>query len=107
MGKYGVDVAGFEKSVVPILDVEQTDVELFVIDEIGKMECFSEKFVTAIRRLFASEKSVLATVAQKGAGLISEVKNYSNTTLFNLTSVSREKVVAEILQTLSFLKGAS
>ncbi|HUU17446.1 MAG TPA: nucleoside-triphosphatase [Sedimentisphaerales bacterium] len=107
VGKYGVDVAGFEKSVVPILDVEQTDVELFVIDEIGKMECFSEKFVTAIRRLFASEKSVLATVAQKGAGLISEVKNYSNTTLFNLTSVSREKVVAEILQTLSFLKGAS
>ena len=89
------------------MDVEQTDVELFIIDEIGKMECFSEKFVAAVRRLFASEKSVLATVAKKGTGLISEVKNYSNTTLFNLTSASREKVVAEILQTLSFLKGTS
>ena len=107
VGKYGVDITGFEESVVPILGVEQTDVELFVIDEIGKMECFSEKFVAAVRRLFASEKSVLATVAKKGTGLISEVKNYSNTTLFNLTSASREKVVAEILQTLSFLKGTS
>ncbi len=105
MGKYGVDVAGFEESVVPILDVEQTDVELFVIDEIGKMECFSEKFVAAVRRLFASEKSVLATVAQKGKGLISEVKNYHNIELFHLTSAGREKAVAEILQILSFLKG--
>jgi len=102
VGKYGVDVAGFEESVVPILGVEQTDVELFVIDEIGKMECFSEKFVAAVRRLFASEKSVLATVAQKGAGLISEVKNYPNTELFNLTSAGREKAVSEILEILSF-----
>ena len=107
VGKYGVDVAGFEESVVPILGVEQTDVELFVIDEIGKMECFSEKFVAAVRRLFASEKSVLATVAQKGAGLISEVKNYPNTELFNLTNSNREKVVDEILQKLSFLKRTS
>jgi nucleoside-triphosphatase len=107
VGKYGVDVAGFEESVVPILGVEQTDVELFVIDEIGKMECFSEKFVNAVRRLFASEKPVLATVAQKGTGLISEVKNYPNTELFNLTSAGREKAVAEILQILSFLKGTS
>ena len=105
VGKYGVDVAGFEESVVPILGVEQTDVELFVIDEIGKMECFSEKFVAAVRRLFDSEKPVLATVAQKGTGLISEVKNYPNTELFNLTSANREKAVSEILEILSILKG--
>ena len=107
VGKYGVDVAGFEESVVPILGVEQTDVELFVIDEIGKMECLSEKFVAAVRRLFASEKPVLATVARKGAGLISEVKNYPNTEIFNLTSAGRDKTISEILQILSFLKRAS
>ncbi|GAG23971.1 unnamed protein product, partial [marine sediment metagenome] len=59
VGKYGVDVAGFEKSVVPILDAEHADAELFVIDEIGKMECLSDKFVAAVRRLFSSERSVL------------------------------------------------
>ena len=59
VGKYGVDVAGFEESVVPILGVEQTDVELFVIDEIGKMECFSKKFVAAVRRLFATVSLIL------------------------------------------------
>jgi nucleoside-triphosphatase len=104
VGKYGVDIAGFEKSIVPILDVGQKDAELFVIDEIGKMECFSEKFVAAVRRLFASDKSVLATVAKKGTGLISEVKNYPGVRLFNLTHENREKTIAEILQILSFLK---
>ena len=74
VGKYGVDVAGFEKSVVPILDAEKTDVDLFVLDEIGKMECLSEKFVGAVRRLFASDKSVLATVAQKGVDRCKNVR---------------------------------
>ncbi len=107
VGKYGVNVAGFEELVVPVLDAGRTDVELFVIDEIGKMECMSEKFVAAVRRLFASDKSVLATVAQKGAGLISEVKNYPDTQLFHLSHSSRDKTIAEILQSLSFLKKTS
>jgi nucleoside-triphosphatase len=106
VGKYRVDVASFEKSVVPVLDFDRTDSELFVIDEIGKMECMSEKFVAAVRRLFTSDKSVLATVAQKGTGLISEVKNHPDTKLFNLTAQNREKVVDEISQILSFLKKA-
>ena len=107
VGKYGVDVTGFEESVVPILGVEQTDVELFVIDEIGKMECFSEKFVAAVRRLFASEKTVLATVAQKGTGLISEVKKHPNIKLFNLIRSDRDITVAEISKILSFLREPS
>jgi nucleoside-triphosphatase len=104
VGKYGVDVAGFEKDVVPVLDAEQTGVELFVIDEIGKMECFSEKFVDAMRRLFTSDKSILATVARKGTGLISEIKNCPGTQLFKLTHQNRDKTNEEILQILSFLK---
>jgi nucleoside-triphosphatase len=104
VGKYGVDVMDFEKSVVPALYVERTGTELFVIDEIGKMECFSEKFAVAIRRLFASDKSVLATVARKGDGLIAEVKNYPHAQLFNLTRENREKTIEEILKILSFLK---
>jgi len=104
VSKYGVDVEGFDRNVIPVLDIEQADARLFVIDEIGKMECFSKKFVAAVRELFASDKSVLATVAKKGPGLISEIRNYPNVRLFNLTTANREKVVTEIQQILSFLK---
>jgi nucleoside-triphosphatase len=101
VGKYGVNVAGFEKSVVPILDIKDSDAELFIIDEIGNMECLSEKFVVLVRQLFASDKSVLATVAQKGAGFVSEVKNYPNVELFNLSRKYNNVIIAEILQSLS------
>ena len=107
VGKYGVDIAGFEESVVPVLDIERSDAELFVLDEIGKMECFSELFVGAVRRLFASDRSVLATVARKGGGLISEVKNYPGTKLFNLTVQGRNEIITEVLEILSFLKKSS
>jgi nucleoside-triphosphatase len=104
VGKYGVDIAGFEKNIVPVLDAERTGAKLFVIDEIGKMECLSEKFIAATRRLFASDKSIMATVARKGDGLISEVKNCPGTQLFKLTHQNRDKTIEEILQILSFLK---
>jgi len=107
VGKYGVDVAGFQKAAVPALDFERTDADLFVLDEIGKMECLSDKFITVVRRLFASDRPVLATVAQKGPGLISEVKNYPQTALFKLTPQTRDKTITEVSQILSFLKKTS
>ena len=107
VGKYGVDVAGFEKDVVPVLDAGRADARLFVIDEIGKMECLSQKFVAAVRGLFASDKSVLATVAQKGGGFIAEAKHLPGTRLFHLTRENREKTIAEVLDILSFLRVAS
>jgi nucleoside-triphosphatase len=104
VGKYGVDVAGFEEQVVPMLDFDRDGTELFIIDEIGKMECLSGRFVGAVRRLFEADKSVLATVAQKGSGLISEVKNYPGVRVFTLTRQGFDKTVTEILEILSFLK---
>jgi len=101
VGKYGVDVAGFENSVVQILSVERSDAGLFIIDEIGKMECLSAGFVTAVRRLFESERPVLATVARKGGGLISEVKDYPGVRLFNLRRGHCDDAAAEILRLLS------
>jgi nucleoside-triphosphatase len=104
VGRYGVDISEFERSVVPILDVDYVSTELFIIDEIGKMECFSKKFITAVRRLFASDRLVLATVAKKGKGFISEVKNYPGTKLFNLTAQNRDKIIDEISQILTELE---
>jgi len=104
VGKYGVDVVSFEKSVVSILDIEQNLADLFIIDEIGRMECMSEKFVNAVRRLFASEKSILATVAQKGRGFISEIKYYRDVKLFHLSHQNYDKIINAISQILFFEK---
>ena len=106
VAKYGVDITGFEASILPILDPEQTHAELFVIDEIGRMECLSDKFVDVVRRLLASDRSVLATVAQKGGGFIRQVKASEGIKLFSLTAGRTVQTIDEVLQMLAAGKGA-
>ncbi len=101
VGKYGVDIGDFDAHVVPVLDPEAADAELFVIDEIGKMECFSERFVEAVRRLLRSDKSVLATVALKGAGLIQEVKHHPAVELLHLTRENRDEITQRAAHALA------
>ena len=55
-----VDVAAFERTVLPELE-RRADVLL--IDEIGKMECFSARFVQAVRELLNGNVPLVATVA--------------------------------------------
>jgi nucleoside-triphosphatase len=104
VGKYRVNLEEFEKVIVPVLNPED-DAQIFIIDEIGKMECFSGKFESAVRRLFDSDKTIIATVAQKGDGLISEIKNHPAARLFNLTIQNQDSVVNEIIKAI--IKSAS
>lgn len=101
VSKYGVDIEGFEKSVVRTLDVEQSDAQVFIVDEIGKMECMSRRFVTAVDHLFDSDKAILATVALKGSGFISEVKNFPGVKIFTLNRKNNDRIVDDIVQILS------
>ncbi len=97
VGKYGVDIAGFETCVVPILDPQGT-AELFIIDEIGKMECLSPKFIDAVRCLLDSEKPLLATIAKKGPAFISQVKTHPGAALYTLTESNRTELADEIIR---------
>lgn len=47
VGRYGVDVAAVEDLLEVELNARPEHADLFVLDEVGKMECFSDLFVTA------------------------------------------------------------
>ena len=60
VGKYGVDLAAFERVALPVLELAAADV--VVIDELGKMELASERFRDSVERIFDSPANVVATV---------------------------------------------
>jgi nucleoside-triphosphatase len=95
VGKYGVDVAAIDEVARRVL-VPDPAVALFVIDEIGKMECLAQGFVVAVRRLLALSRPVLATVALRGQGLIEEVKRDPRARLVHLTRDNRDGLPAEV-----------
>jgi len=101
VSKYGVDIESFDREAVPTIDPQVTRADLFAVDEIGRMECFSEKFAQAVRRLFASDACVLATVALKGGGLIQEVKSYPTVRLMHLTTENRDEVTRQVTEMLA------
>ena len=74
--------------------------QLIIVDEIGKMECFSVKFRTLLGQLLDSEKPVVATIALKGGEIIEQSKRRSDVTLFNITRTNRERLLSEIVASL-------
>ena len=97
VGKYKVDINGFEKFLESIPFFEPK-VRLMIIDEIGKMECLSGKFKRILQEMLDSQKWVIGTIALKGSGLISEVKKRQDVKLFEMTKKNRHGLLLEILK---------
>ena len=100
VGRYKVDVSGFEDFLDGI-SFSNPFTRLIIIDEIGKMECLSDRFKKLLREALGSEKWVIATIALKGSGLIAEVKQRQDIRLFEITQTNRDVLLSEILEEIN------
>ncbi len=96
VGKYGVDVDAFE-AFLEAIDLLNLAHGVVIIDEIGKMECLSTKFRTTVGRLFESDKTIIATIALRGGGMIEDIKHRPDVALFEVTFHNRDTIAVEIL----------
>ena len=96
VGKYGVDTNGFEEFLAE-LDLLNPGVELIVIDEIGKMELFSNVFRSLVRDVLNSDKQVLATIPLKGNKFIRDIKQRPDIHLFEVAYGNRDLLPKAIL----------
>ena len=95
VGKYGVDVSAIDKLADTALRPKQSAV--YIIDEIGKMECLSSRFVDATQKLLDSGQPVVATIGQKGGGFIAEVKRRADAELWVVTRENRDELPGRVL----------
>ncbi len=95
VGKYGVDIERLEAIALPALALEASRT-IYLVDEIGKMECFSERFIAAMKRLLESDRIVVATIALRGGGFISEVKQRADAVLREVTRENRNELPRRI-----------
>jgi nucleoside-triphosphatase len=99
VGKYGVNLDNFHRVALPVLTFRQ-GIDLIVVDEVGKMECLSDKFVAALERLWAAPVALLVTVAEKGGGFMAALKARPDKTQITVTPANREGLPAHLLQLL-------
>jgi nucleoside-triphosphatase len=99
VGRYGVDKDGFEKFLVT-LDLLNPEVELIVIDEIGKIELFSNCFRNLVCDALNADKQVIATIALKGNDFIREIKQRLDIHLLEVTHANRACLLKAIVEGL-------
>ncbi len=99
VGKYGVEVQVLDDAARLLRP--DLDARVYLVDEIGKMECLSERFIEAMRVLLSGHTPMVATVGAYGGGFIAEVKHRPECELWEVTHLNRDDMPAQILAWLA------
>ncbi len=96
VGKYVVDTAEFERVGVAGLEDAIQAADVIFIDEIGKMELFSQRFRVALVRALDCRKPVLATVMAYPDPFVDGLKTRPDALLIAVTESNRDRLVDEL-----------
>lgn len=101
VGKYGVNLKDLEdigcSAIEDALDSNKT----IVVDEIGKMELFSEKFKNSLLKALDSPQKVLASIMERRNKFADRVKSRTDVTLVCLNRDNFEPVFEKVLEWLT------
>lgn len=100
VSKYRVNVADIDGICVPSIDLGS---DLIVIDEIGKMELFSEKFRQRVVEALDTKK-VIATILERPDPFCDDIKKRKDVRMFTVTEENRNELVNTLKKELESLK---
>ena len=96
VGRYGVYLDNLNFIVNKLEEtIEKELPKLIVIDEIGKMELFSQPFKDFVLSAL-NQKTVLGTIMLKDNDFTKKIKLRNDTTIFEINLQNREKITNEI-----------
>ncbi|XP_028279273.1 cancer-related nucleoside-triphosphatase [Parambassis ranga] len=105
VGQYVVDLPSFEHVALPLFtnvgSADGSSRKVFVIDEIGKMELFSQSFIRAVRQtLDGTSCTILGTIPipkGKPLGLVEEVRSRRDVKVFTVSKENRNALLQDII----------
>ena len=89
VGRYGVDIEEFEDflSSIPFFT---PGIRLALIDEIGKMECYSRVFRGIVREVLDAPALCVATIAQRGIPGLDRIRDRADVRVVEVTPSNRD-----------------
>ena len=98
VGRYGVDVTAIEQVGVAALERAIVQKRIVIIDEIGKMELFSQAFKRVVVAAMDGQAPVIATVMARPQSWVDTLKAWSDVTLWEVTPGNREGMASRALE---------
>lgn len=100
VGKYGVDLDAMDWLVSTVANWQTESADLFIADEIGKMELKHEDFPEIVEELLESEVDLLATIPRVGPDFVADVRSREDVREIEVTENTREDALAELVELL-------
>ena len=94
--RYGVSIENIEAIAVPSITPRDRDV--IILDEIGKMECFSDVFKQAALRALDSPNIVIGTITLGGDDFITRIKSRGDIEIHEVTEENRDSLPDLIME---------
>jgi nucleoside-triphosphatase len=107
VGRYGVDVDALERVGVAALERGMAQGRVLIIDEIGKMELFSEAFKAAALAAMGGRAPVIATVMARPHPWVDALKARPDVTLWQVTVENRDEIPSRVLDWVHSLRVSS
>lgn len=104
VGKYGVNLEDIDYIAVPSM-IPANEEMMVIIDEIGKMECFSPLFRETVIRILDSKHSVIGSIPLRGGLFIECIKKRKDIMLIQVSEKNRDTLVKEFLERIIPLSG--
>jgi nucleoside-triphosphatase len=100
VSKYGVDLEAIDEVGAPAIERATAGAALVVIDEIGKMELFSNRFRQAVLSALESGKPLLGTIMLAPQAWADAIKARPEVEVILLTEANRSQVESDLLARL-------
>ena len=99
--RYGVSIENIESIAVP--SIIPVGAQIIMLDEIGKMECFSKVFRHAALKALDSPSIVIGTITLGGDEFITAVKTREDIEIFEVTPDNRDALPQVIVRKIEEL----
>ena len=103
--RYGVSIENIENIAVP--SIRPVNGYIIILDEIGKMECFSETFKKAALSALDSPNIVVGTITFGGTDFILDVKKRDDIEVIEVTPANRDELPGIVLKKIAELRLAT
>ncbi|MCK5286426.1 MAG: NTPase [Thermodesulfovibrionia bacterium] len=100
VGKYRVDTPVIDTLIVDSIEEAIRDKDIVVIDEIGKMEMFSQYFRATVKKALDSPKKVLASIPVYSNTFLDSLTSRRDIEILNLDMDNRDMLLEDILKKL-------
>ena len=99
ISRYGVDVTKFEELCLGEINraINDDNIKYIIIDEIGPMELFSNRYKELLMELLNSKKPVIGTIYMNSYEWLDDFKKKEGINLIELTLDNRDQVPHKIV----------